>query len=63
MNINKINSIVPSTLFLDLSSKPHRMESGLWGCLECLYQTHFLAPALNFLIYKWIRKCTCSKER
>lgn len=54
MNINKINLTVLSTLFLDLSSKPHMIEIGLLGCLQCLCQTHFLALGLQFLIHKWI---------
>lgn len=59
---NKINAI-PSTLFLDLSNKPHMIESGFSGYLESLCQTRFLPPGLNFLIYKWIWKRTGSQER
>lgn len=50
---NKINTI-PSAPFLALSNTPHMIDAGLLGYLECLYQTHFLLPCLDFLIYKWI---------
>jgi len=46
---NKINTI-PSIVFLDLSNKSHVIGSGFSGSLESLYQTHFFAPGLNFLL-------------